>query len=637
MLQAIRDRAMGVLGWIVIGLIIITFALFGLGSYLQDRAKVYAAKVNDVEITPQQLQNEYQNQRARMEQMLGDAFDPALIDNDRLKKNALEALVQRELLLQAATDNAMAVSDQLLAAQIQAVPAFQADGRFDESRYQQLLMRQGHTPASFEYETRRMLTAEQFIKGLSDTAFVTAPEISRAYSLQEQKRSFETLSVSASELAKTLEPDEAQVEQYYADHTDQYVTPERVRLNYVRLDGQTLAEGIDVAEDDVTALYEQKKTALKTQEQRRASHILFQLAGDADEQAVNAAKAEAESLVKQIRDGADFAELAKAHSDDPGSAAKGGDLGFFASGVMVPEFDKAVFAMSAGEISDPVRSQFGFHIIKLVEVKSGELPTLDAVRDDLVNELKQREIANIYYDQLERLANVSYEHPDSLQAAADELRLEVQTSDWVTATGGDGIAQYPLVRNAAFSEDVLEGGNNSEPLEVGPADAIVLRVVEREPAHPTALAEVREQVLAALKQEKAAQAAADRAQALLKEVEGGASMETLAEDDSVAYGKQDAVGRNAPGVLPELMREVFKLPRPGHKPALTRFLTLANGDAVVVRLSAVADADPDTMSDAQRTQLQRGFENLRRNQTLSVLVENLRERATIEIPDDSEQ
>ncbi len=637
MLQAFRDRVMGVLGWIIIGLIIITFALFGLGSYLQDQSRVYAAKVNDVEITPSELQMAYLNQRERMQQMLGDAFKPGLIEERQLKQQALESLISRQLILQAAQNGGLTISDQLLAARIHAIPAFQKEGKFDAELYRTLLARQGKTPAQFEQEMRLMLTTEQLTNGLSETVFVTDAELRRIFSLQQQKRSFSYLRIPADTFKAEIEPDEKAIEAYYSANAQRFTTPQRVRLSYLRLNADVLSKDIDVSDKAIADEYEQRKAALKTKEQRRASHILFPLDSDADEATVDKVRAQAEEVAKKIRGGADFAKLAKEYSGDPGSAAKGGDLGYFTAGTMVPEFDKAVFAMQKGEVSDPVRTQFGFHIIELTDIKKSEIPPLAKVRDQVIKEIKQQKIGDRYYEQLEQLSNTAFENPGDLQAAADALGLEVKTSDWITADSGPGIGQYPEVRAAAFSEDVLESGNNSEPVEVGQDDAIVVRVKDREPAHPTPLEDVKAQIVAQLKQEGAAEKARALGEKLLQELAAGKSLGTLAQEQKLKAEKVAAAGRDAPGQDRELLRTVFSLPRPAEEGAtVDKGVALANGDYLLVRLSQVEDADPETMSDAQRTQLKRGLENMRRNLTLTALIEQLRSQAEVVIPKDTD-
>jgi len=637
MLQAMRDRVMGVMGWIVIGLIIITFALFGLGSYLQDKSQVFVAKVNDVEISPAELQLAYQQQRARMEQMLGDAYNPALIDDQQLKQTALNGLIQRQLLLQAAQKDGMLVSDQLLAAKIHAEPAFHQDGSFSEERYQSLIRQQGRLPAEFEYQTRRMLQTEQLLSGLSQTAFVTKDEVDQAYRLQEQRRDFSYLIISSESFKASVEVNEEQIQQYYDQHNEKFITPERVRLAYLRLTGDALSENIQIDEEELLAHYEEKKESLLTQEQRQASHILIQLAAGADEETTNRAKAEAEDLLKKIRSGSDFAELARQHSGDPGSAAQGGDLGFFARGAMVPEFDKTVFSMEVGDISDPVHTQFGFHIIKLTEVRGAEIPSLDEVREDLIAELKQRGLSDLFYEQFEQLSDVSYENPDSLDDAADALGLEVQTSDWLTATGGAGIGEYPKVVALAFSEDVLESGNNSEPVEVGDNDAIVVRVEERQAAQATPLDKVKEQIIEELRHQQAEEQAAARGEELLQQLKQGTLMEDLDDQDYITSHKAEGVTRaTAAEHNPEVVRAVFKLSRPEEGASTDKAFKLDNGDYAVVQLTGISDADPASMQEAARSQLERGLENMRRSVMVSTMTEDLRTRANIVIPEESE-
>ncbi len=637
MLQAFRERVMGWLGWVIIGLVIMTFALFGLGSYLQDKSQVYAAKVNDTEISPRELQQAYQQQRARMQEMMGDAYNPALIDDALLRKQALDGLINRELLLQAARDNGLKISDALLAAQIHAIPAFQENGEFSEKRYRDLVTRRGQTVAQVEYSTRNSLLTDQLLSGLGGTVFVTAGELDRAYRLQNQKRDFEYLIVSAKPFESTVNIDDEQIQAYYDRHADDFVVPERVKLSYLRLNSDGLGETLEVNEADLEAYYEERKASLKTKEQRRASHILISVAADADEDAVAQARAEADAIRARLAAGADFAELAKESSDDPGSAKQGGDLGFFSTGDMVPEFDKTVFAMEKGDISGPIRTQFGFHIIKLTDVKGSEIPPLAEIRDDLVRDMQQDKINELFYEQVEQLTNLSYENPDSLDAAAEALGLEIQMSDWMDAKGGPGIGQYPKVVAAAFSDDVLEGGNNSEPVEIEPNDVVVVRVEERQPEHQAPLDDVRDEVIAALRQELAAEAARSRGESLMTRLkDGGATLEELNSQDYYAYRKAEAVTRATGGFNPEVMRKAFTLARPQEGKPVDYGFALSNGDFALIRLAAVTDGDPSELRAEQRTQMAGGYENMYRSLELDVLIRDLRARADIVIPQDSE-
>jgi peptidyl-prolyl cis-trans isomerase D len=636
MLQAMRDKVMGVLGWVIIGLIIVTFALFGLGSYMQDKSRVYAAKVNDSEITPRELQMAYQQQRSQMEEMLGEAYDPAMIDDKLLRKRALEGLITQRLLLETAEANGMAISDQLLAAYIHSAPVFQDDGSFSEDRYQRLLYQQGQTPAGFEHSTRQRLIVEQFINGLSQTAFVTDGELAQAYRLQEQKRDFSYWVVAAQSLQETIEPTEQQLRAYYDEHSEQFAVPERVRLAYVRLSADKLSEGIEADEAEIEAQYQARRSELKSKEQRRASHILIQVPQDAEQATIDAARNEAQGLLEQIRNGADFAELAREHSDDPGSAEKGGDLGFFAKGVMAPEFEQAVFSLKPGDVSELVRTQFGYHIIKLEAIQSGEVPSLDEMREQLAADVKRRAAEEVFYDQLDELTNITYESSDSLDAAAEVLGLEIQHSDWLNADGGPGIGGNAEVVSAAFSDDVLEAGHNSEPVELDTNDVVVVRVEEREPAQKLSFDEAREQVTREVRRQLAAEEARARGEALLAKLADGTQADQLKDFEDAVFHQASAVKRSVQDHNPEVVKKAFSLPRPTEGGSVDEGVALSNGDYAVIHLVGVSDGDPAAMTEQERAQIRQGYQNLRRSLTLSALVDDLRARADVELPEEQE-
>ncbi len=636
MLQTLREKVMGGLGWFIIGLIIITFALFGLGSYLQDHSRAYAATVNGVEITDQELQRAYQQLRAQTEQRMGDAFNPQLIDESLLKQRALNSLIQDQLLYQAVKAGDFVISDQLLAARLHATPGFQVDGKFSEQRYRELLAQQQRTPGGYEPVLRREMQVEQLLAGFSGTVFVTRAELERSYQLLQQTRDFSYLVVASDSFLKTVKVSDEQIEAYYKQHSKEFIVPERVRLAYLRLSGAELGKDLKIEEDELLAHYEEQKQALLTQEQRRASHILIKVAADADENAIQKAKVKAEDVLKQIRAGGDFAELARKYSDDPGSAAQGGDLGFFARGVMLPEFEDKVFSQKVGDVSEPVKTQFGFHIIKLAEIQGSEIPSLEQVRTELTDELKQHHADDLFYEQLELLTDLSYENPDSLGAAAEALGMEVQTTDWITADAGTGIAENPKVRAAAFSDDVLEAGNNSEPIEVDSSEAIVVRVEEHEASHPQPLESVREAVIAALKKKLVAESAAEKGEALLKKLEQGATPEQLSDQDAITFHKAEGVTRAAPGQRPEVARMAFRMKRPAEGASNDRGFQLGNGDYAVVQLTRVSDADPAIMDEKTRIGLERGYENMSRSLAQSALVAGLRAQATIIIPEEQQ-
>lgn len=634
MLQAMRDKVTGILGWIVIGLIIITFALFGLGSYLQDKSRVYAARVNDVEITPRDLQNAYQQQRAQLEQQMGESFDPAAIDERQLRKTALDTLVQQQLILQQAEAEGFMVSDQYLAGFIHALPSLQEEGVFSKDLYQRLLYQKGMTPAEFEADVRRRLLSTQYLQGLTETAFVTDSEINEAYQIQHQARDFEYLMLSHMSLFGESDVSDAEVEAFYNDNTDQFMAPEKVKLAFVRLRKSELAKGVEVDPTELEAYYNEKKQGLAKQEQRRASHILIQVDADADEAAISAARDKAQAILEKVRAGESFETLARENSEDPGSADNGGDLGYFAKGSMVPEFDEAVFAMQVGETSDLVRSQYGFHIIRLTDIKASKIPDFEEAKAELKQELQMQKASDLFYDELERLTDISYENPHDLQPVADALGLEIEQSDWIWKNNPQGLGQYPKVVAAAFSEDVLEAGNNSEPVEISPDEVIVLRVTDRQAAHLKPLEEVRTGILARLNVMKASELAEKQGEALLQQAREGTPLKDLEKSDAVSYAEVNRATLATQGQNPYLMKKVFQI-QTDTLPALEGF-HLQNGDYAIVRLKAIHTAELEKMSETEKQQLRRGIEAMRRTAALSALIDDLRSAATIDIPEEEE-
>jgi peptidyl-prolyl cis-trans isomerase D len=633
MLQAIRDRITGWIAWAIVGLIAVTFALWGIDYYLRDSADFYAAKVNDQEIQEPELQWAMQQQRLRMRQLLGANYDPSAIDETELRKGVLDNLVRERVLISAAQEAGFAIGDQLLAARIQAIPDLQENGSFSMTRYENVLRQQGMTPVGFEAKLRSEMLVNQLISGLAATSAVGDDELERLYAMQAQRRDVDFLVVSAAEIAENLTLSAEEVQAYFEQHRESFREPEKVRLEYLSLKRDDLAEEIAVDEAEVLSYYERNQPRFGTTERRRASHILIELDADADEAAVEEARAKAEQALKRVRDGEEFAVVAAELSDDPGSKEQGGDLGFFGKGMMVPEFEDAVFALEEGEVSDLVRTPFGFHIIRLTAIEAGEVKPLEAVRDEILAELREGQLEDLFYDRSEILANASYENPDTLVVAAEALGLEVETTDWLNAGEGPGIGRFAAVRAAAFSEDVLDGGNNSEPLEVEPGHLIVVRVLEHEEARLRALGEVEEEVRAALRRERSRDMARQRGEALMERWRAGATAEALAEEaKAVRHEAPGMIDRTAADLPAGVLTEAFRLPRPEEEGAALGGTELANGDYAIVRVRSVEPGDPAKLTDAERRQARENLARLYGASEVDAMVRMLRDRAEVEIP-----
>jgi peptidyl-prolyl cis-trans isomerase D len=634
MLMAIRDRVMGIVGWLLLGALFIAFAFFGLNSYFTSSAKTYAADVNGVEISVPEYQRAYQQMRMRVQNLMGKAFNPAMIDEEALKKKALQELIREQLLLQEAEVDGFAVSKQLVAAQVNAVPAFKGeDGKFSAEKYRDLLRQQGMAPAEFEWRLSHELLVDQIVNGITQTAGVSQPALERIYRLQTQQRRFSYLELPVTQAAAEVEVSASDIEQYYTAHASDFMTPERVKIQYVELKADNLKVPGDVSDDDLHALYDEHSDRYVIPEQRRARHILISVPPDAGKEAVQKARAKAESILARLNKGESFEKLAREFSDDTASAGKGGDLGYFSRGEMTPGFEKVAFSLKKGEHSGIVKTPFGFHIIEVTDIKPQVTKPFAAVRDELVKEYQAKERNDLFAEKSETLANKAFEQPDTLQGVADALGLEIKTSDWLTKAGGPGIGQNEAVVNAAFGDEVLDGGNNSEPIDLGDNHLIVLRVLDHEAAQRQPLDSVHEKVAAAVREMKARELNRTRGEKLLKELKSGTSLADMAKARHLEVKTTGLIGRDASDPDKTIITQAFTLPPASDNGASTTGFTLESGDYVLLALDEIKDGDFSKLSAADQSKARQEADRMLGASELSAYVDALKKRATIVIPE----
>lgn len=637
MLLAIRERIMGVVGWLILGILFIAFAFFGLNSYLQTDAVNYAAVVNGDEIGLEQQQRTYEALRARMEEQLGDSYAPALLDEKVLKANSLQQLINQMLITQAADAEGFAASNEQVALRIGAVDVFKENGVFSKEKYEQVLGYQGLQPAQFEQGLKQDIIISQYSNGISLSTAVPRQSLIQAYRLEGQQRRFKYLQLPLSMFSSQVTVSDEETEKYYETHSEAFLTPERVRAQYLELDVATLDPGIEVDEQALQALYDEQAGNYVTPEERHARHILIRLLPDADEEAKAAALDKANSIVARLEAGEDFAALARELSDDPGSAATGGDLGFFGRGLMTPEFENAVFELEPGERGEPVKSAFGFHIIELLEIRPETATPLAEVRDELIKQLLRSERGDLFFDASETLANLTFEQPDSLQAAADELELEILDTDWVSAGEGTGIAEHNAVREALFSEDVLDNGNNSAVIEIGVDHVVVVRVAERREAARQSLDEVSEQISELISDEKARALAAARGSGLLADLQGGdVTLATVAETESLEMLSTDLITRNAATPAASVVATAFAAREPESDQPVFHGMMTASGDYVIVALEEVKAGDFESLPAMAQEQLWNNLNKVQGAAEMAAIVSTLRAQATIDIPEQEE-
>ncbi len=597
MLEFIRERATGFIAWVIVIGIALTFALWGLGDYFTPDANVYVAEVGEEKITQNSLQQRYLQNRARLQSVLGENFNPAFFSEDTLKREALDALIHENVLAQKLAESGQSIGDVQLNATLQSLEAFKTNGVFDSARYQEQIRIQGESVEGFENRMRRAVLVDQATNSVIQSGFVSDTELDSFIKLRDQQREISVLTIPSSLFDESVEVSDEDIQAYYEDNSARFQTAEKISVDYLVLAAGDLTADIEVAEDDVRFEYEQRKTEFIVEEQRRASHILIELDADADEAGKAEQRAKAQALLDRVNAGEDFAELAKANSDDLGSANSGGDLGFFGRGVMVPAFEESAFALEQDQISELVESSFGFHIIKLTGIQEQRGKTFEEVRAELENEIKTDRAADIVIERSELLTDTTYENPETLAVAAEELGLEVQTSELFERGSGIGIASAPEVRNAAFSNEVLEQGNNSELLQLSGNRIVVLRLKERVEPEPKPLEEVKESIIADLKDQAANQAAKDLGEKWSAEIESGADLMEQLNEKELSWTEAKDYGRNDGGLDRQILQSAFKLSEASESIA---GIELASGDYALYKMTAIKEGDPASLSDEQR-------------------------------------
>jgi peptidyl-prolyl cis-trans isomerase D len=630
MLQTIRERAQGWIAWVIVILISIPFALWGIQSYLGVGAEPVVATVNGTEITQSELDYRYREVRARLREQLGAAYRPELFDDKAMRAKVLDGMIQDRLLLQTSEALGLRASDQELRSVIQSDPVFQKNGGFDKSAYRHMLELQGMSPVQYEERLRQRIVRNQLFRAIAATEILLDNELGEAVRLDRQQRRLSYVRVPVSDFLDDGPISDEQISAYYEANGLRFQIPEQVMVQYLVLDADSIDSSDVPGEEELRGLYQAEMDRFTQPERRRVRHILIALDPAADEAAQNAAKASIEEIRDRIAAGEDFATLAKELSQDPGSAAQGGDLGLIERGLMDPAFDQVAFALEAGQLSKVVRTRFGYHLIEVTEIEPSVTESFEAVRDRLIAELQERDKEARYFDRAERLANLSYESPDSLEPAAEALGLPLQTSDWIDRSGGEGILAHPKVIAAAFSDEVLGEGNNSDLIEPERErlQAIVLRVLEHREASVKPLDEVRDEIVGILRDKKAADAAAAKAAALADALRAGDDLSAAAGDYEVT--ELGLVRRDAVQVPAEIRDLAFSLPRPGQDGKSYGSLSLAGGDAATVILSEVVDGSLQSMDEETRDQTRKSLTQDIGRAYYEDLVAGLERRADIE-------
>lgn len=613
----------------ILGVLIVPFALFGLDQYMVQRVDTYAARIqapptwwtsapswwpasmawDAQEISTDEFRQRLEQVRQQRRSAEGEAFDNKAFEGVDNKRSILDEMIDERVMRMAADRHGIAIGDAAVRETIQGLPEFQVDGKFDPQRYQLSLasLAPPRTPVQFEQLVRDSLQQSILAGRIAESSFVTKAELDRLLALLGEQRDVSFVQMPPA-TPDTTPVSAAEMQRWYSTHLDEYRAPETVAIEYVELTADNVP-GTPVDEAELRGRYEKDKATFVAGEQRLASHILIKLDTKADAAALKAAEQKAARVAAQARQpGADFAAIARTSSDDTGSKASGGDLGWILrDGSVVKPFEDALFAMKAGEIVGPVKTDFGYHVIQLRELKAGQQLTFEQAREKMLRESGEADRERAFNELAGKLVDLVYANPNSLAPAARQLNLQVQNAGPFSRGGATGILANPAVQRAAFSETLIQDGTVSDAIEIAPNHTMMLRVKAHQPERALTLADVRDRVVAAIRAErsdKAAQAAAD---ALLARVDKGETLKDAAATQQLPTANVPTMPRGAPVPSVTASEAFFGVPRPAAGKVSTGKVKLDDGTYVVFAVNKAqpaAEAMPVEQSTMLKEQLQ---------------------------------
>jgi peptidyl-prolyl cis-trans isomerase D len=557
MFDAIRNHKR----WLMLILLLLvfpSFMFFGVQNYSQFMEGGDAlAKVGRQTISPAELEAAMNNRTEQLRQMFGGQVDPKMFDTPESRKAMLDQLINQKVLAAETTRSGVLPTDAKLQETISAIPDLQKDGKFDYERYKTLLASSGQNERLFESRLRNDLASQRITNSVSETAFLPNTVIEQLLRSNEQAVDVQEQVFKPADFAAQVKPTPEALKTYYESNKQSFEIPETIDAEYVALTSDAVGKTLAINDADIKAFYDQNPARFGTEEQRQARHILITANKDAKEADKNAAKAKAETLLAQVKkDPAAFAKLAKESSQDPGSAANGGDLGFFGRGAMVKPFEDAVFTLKPNDISGVVESDFGFHIIQLTAVKPAAIKPLDQARAEIETQLRKDRQAKEFAKASEAFSNTVYEQGDSLAPAAEKFKLTVQKAQGLTRARINtptppGDALSGKVVEALFRADAIKSRKNIEAVEAGPGVLVSARVLEHKPARVPPFEEIQAQVSTRYVSAQSARLAMEAGKKKLAEAQQAANAQ--------GFGNTKQVSRaNPQGVGPAALREITR-------------------------------------------------------------------------------
>ncbi|MCK7458182.1 SurA N-terminal domain-containing protein [Idiomarina aminovorans] len=616
MLERIREGSQSYTAKAILVLIILTFALAGVGGYITGDTEDAVAKVNGEDIPRSDYDRAYENERSRLQEQFGDMFSAITSDPDymrNLRSGVLEGLIEQELLVQYAETNGMRVGSEQVKAAIRDIPQFRTAGQFDNDVYLMALRNAGYSPEAFAKVMQQDMTRNQLVQGVSGSEFVLEPEALAFLRLQSQSRSGGFLIARNDNFEDQVDIAEQDIETFYQQNQDMFRTEEKLSVAYIELSLAAIESDIEISEEEVREYYEQRQQQYTTEEERRISHILIEF--DTEN-----AKEQAEQALSELEQGANFAEVAKTYSDDTFSAEQGGDLDWIESGMMDEDFDAAAFELErVGDLSGIVETSFGYHIIKLTDLREGAVTPFSEVKEEVRQQLLTEKAEDRYFDMQQKLAEISFEQPDTLEPAAEEVGATVRRTDLFIRERAPTPLSDDVILNNLFSEQLIEEKLNSDIIETSDDRSLVVRVTEHQPIRVKQLTEIRDQIVAELRIEKAQDLALEKAEEWLQAWQADEEL-----------GKEivwlDSVARNNGEYPQAIVQELFSISPAADGEASFTTVALPNGDAAVVALTEVS---PGSANEGQLDELRAQLQNRQAQVMLQAFINNLKSNADI--------
>jgi len=623
MLQTIRDKITGWVAGLFLGAITVVFVFWGID--FQSTGASFAAKVDGERIPVETVREAWQRRQSQLQQMLRNELPPEMA---RAQQQAiLDQYIQQTLLTQRAEEFGYKVSDEALARRIMEIPDFQVDGKFSADRYNGLLRQSGLTEARFESQLQGDLLLEQLQRGVVDSAFALPNELERRFELEKQQREIDYVLIAANDFLPSVSVTDEQIQKYYEENSSEFLLPETVDLQYIELTREQAESKVDVSEQALKDHFEQVKDRYTSAEQRKGQHILITATDGLDDAA---AQKKAQELTDKAKSGADFAQLARENSKDPASAAQGGDLGWAQKGMFVGPFEDALFSMQPGEIRGPVKTQFGYHVLKLGEIQAGHQKSFEEARAEVEDEYRKDKAQSAFYDDSQKLADAAFAALTELDSVAKSLNLPVREIKGFTREGGGEFADDQDVIDAAFSEDVLDRRQNSPLVAVGEDKAVVLRVTGHKAAEPRPLAEVRGQIESRLRSQAARDAAAAKGADALARLQKGETWDSLSASGLKPVGAR-FVTRDDSIAPPAVLRSAFQASKSEISEATPYFsgVTTDDGNYAVLAVTQIRNGEAGQESEEQRTARRRQAEVRAGSEELTAYVEEAERNADI--------